>query len=130
MDELSRIMGPRWRGGFEVLVDALDTTRMRPTDAAAIQAMQAAGEPGSVFQGLFRIIWGPFTRQGRTLTGTLRTNKESVIRSLDNILADPELMVELTRLRGTRNRKAAFRTLEAIGLGHIALALQEDENGR
>ena len=130
VDELSRIMGPRWRRGFEVLVDALDTTRMRSTDAAAIQGMQAAGEPGTVIQGALRVIWPPLAREGRALTGVLRANRESVIRSLDSILADPELMVELTRLKGTKNRRAVFRTLEAIGLGHIALALQEDENGR
>jgi len=130
VEELTRIMGPRWRRGFEVFTEALDTTRMRPTDAAAIQAMQAAGEPGSVIQGMLRVIWPPLTREGRALTGALRVNKESVIRSLDNILANPEQMIELARLQGTKNRRVVFRTLEAIGLGHIALALQEDENGR
>jgi len=128
VEELTRIMGPRWRRGFEVFTEALDTTRMRPTDAAAIQAMQAAGEPGSVVQGLLRVTFPPLTREGRALTGLLRTNRESTIRSLDNILANPEIMVQLTQVRATKNRRAAFRMLEAIGLGHIAIAL-EDQNG-
>ena len=126
VEELTRIMGPRWRRGFETFTRAVDTTRMRSTDAAVIQGMQEAGEPGSIIQGLLRVIWPPLTREGRALTGALRVNRESVIRSLDNVLANPEQMIELARLEGTKNRRAVFRTLEAIGLGHIARALEEE----
>lgn len=127
VDELGRLMGPRWRRGFEVLTRALDTTRMRPTNASALQEMQAAGEPGSIIQGILRVTFPPLTREGRALTGAMRTNRERVMRAMDRVLADPEMMAELAVMQQGRSRRNALNMLTAIGLGNVAEAILAEE---
>jgi hypothetical protein len=123
-EAVEQVFGKRYMEGLRGLHQVFKLAQAAGPSTMSDTVVSGLTNPGSLaWTHAARIFFAPLSARGRALTAGLKTSSTMRMRRLDELLADPQAMIDLARLSKINPRSGAY----GIVLSDLARRVGYDE---